>query len=330
MKKVVLIGGGVGSSTFTKSLKDFEVELSTIVNTFDDGGSTGAIRRDYGGIAIGDLRQCFLASLDLNGEFVKALNYRFGKGNLYGTNVGNLFLRAFLDVSSDQRSGINKVHKLFKLKNKVIPVSYAFAKLQAVTKGGRNLRSEQEIAEFITFAKLPIKKLSLSRRAKINPDAAEALRRADYIIFAPGNFFSSILPHLYVDGFSEAWKRSRASKIWMVNLMAHKGQDNFFTLKDYLKWFQDKLGKKPFDYVVVNKKINNQIISKLKDRYEPLRITKNDIKFLKSLKTELLISDLVAKTIAGQQSHDMLTRSPLRHDPVKIQKFFKKFLYENS
>jgi len=52
-KHIVLIGGGVGASTFTKAIKDLPIQLSTIVSTFDDGGSTGAIRRDYRGIALG-------------------------------------------------------------------------------------------------------------------------------------------------------------------------------------------------------------------------------------------------------------------------------------
>lgn len=65
-KKVVLIGGGVGSSTFTRALLGLPIELTTVVSAFDDGGSTGAIRRDYGGIALGDFRQCVLVSLNLN------------------------------------------------------------------------------------------------------------------------------------------------------------------------------------------------------------------------------------------------------------------------
>lgn len=326
MKKVVLIGGGVGSSTFTKALKNFPIELSTLVNTFDDGGSTGAIRRDYGGIALGDLRQCFLASIDLNDEYLKALNYRFGRGNLYGVNVGNLLFRAFLNVSSDQKSGIYKLHKLFNLKNKIIPISYVFAQLCAITITGSKLLNEREIAEYFSFSKAPIKSLLLSKKVKINPDAYNAIKNSDFIIFAPGNFFTSLLPHIYVDGFSEAWRKSRAKKVWMVNLLAHKGQDSFYTLRNYFAWFQKKLGKNPFHYAIINKKISNNIVDKLKDRYEPLRIINGDKKILKSHNAEILEADLVSSVIRGQQTNDTITRAPLRHDVAKIQKFFKKFL----
>ena len=96
LKKVVILGGGVGSSTFTKALKDLPIELTTIVSAFDDGGSTGALRRDYQGFALGDFRQCVVSSLNLQEKFVDSLNYRFGHGSLYGSNVGNLLLKSFL------------------------------------------------------------------------------------------------------------------------------------------------------------------------------------------------------------------------------------------
>src|SRR5438105_2186626 len=102
-KKIVLIGGGVGSSTFTQALKDLDINLTTIVSSFDDGGSTGAVRRDYGGIALGDFRQCVFASLDLNETLLSALNHRFGRGGLFGVNIGNLLVRSFLDQHKTER-----------------------------------------------------------------------------------------------------------------------------------------------------------------------------------------------------------------------------------
>src|SRR5580698_10480372 len=161
-KKVVLIGGGVGSSTFTKALKDIPgVELTTIVSAFDDGGSTGAMRRDYGGIALGDFRQCLLASIDLDEKLVGTLNYRFGRGDLFGVNAGNLFVRAFLDQHRNEREGVIDLLKLLKIKNGVYPVSYDFAKLCAKLSNRRSLGDQQQIADHLSFAEASIKELYL-------------------------------------------------------------------------------------------------------------------------------------------------------------------------
>ncbi len=323
-KKVVLIGGGVGSSTFTKALKDLPIHLTTIVSAFDDGGSTGAMRRDYGGIALGDFRQCVLTGLDLDETVERSLNQRFGRGNLFGVNVGNLLLRSFLDQYGNEEEGVLRLHELLGMKNKVFPVSYDFAKLNAKLSNKRILGDQQQIADHLSFAEASIKELYLEPEARLGSQAQEAMLRADYLMFAPGHFFTSVLPHLYVKGFAAAWKKSKAKKIWFVNLLAHRGQDSFYELKDYLRWFQGILGPRPFDTLVVNKDIDKKILNIVKDRFEKTKITEGDIHHLKEQNIELVEADIVSLALRPQQKNDTIMRAPLRHDPEKIKKFFKK------
>ena len=40
-KKVVVLGGGTGSSTLLRGLKEFPVDLTAIVSVCDDGSSRG-------------------------------------------------------------------------------------------------------------------------------------------------------------------------------------------------------------------------------------------------------------------------------------------------
>jgi uncharacterized cofD-like protein len=324
-KKVVLIGGGVGSSTFTKALKDMPVELSTVVSVFDDGGSTGALRRDYGGIALGDIRQCFLASMEIDDKMLNALNYRFGRGSLYGINVGNLLLKSFLSQFPIERQGVVRLHKVLNIKNRILPVSYTFAKLRARLANGTWLESQDQIANYYNFLRAPIKALALSRKAKLNPDARKAILKADYLIFAPGNFFTSLLPHLYVDGFPEAWRKSKGHKMWFVNLLAHKGQDSYYSLRDYLAWFERRLGKKPFHSLVLNTRVPSKILRSLADRFEALKVLPEEIKYLRRQGVTCFKADLVSPVIRKQQANDTVLRAPLRHDVRKIRKFFRKF-----
>jgi uncharacterized cofD-like protein len=326
-KKVVLIGGGVSSSTFTRALKDLPIDLVTIVSAFDDGGSTGAIRRDYGGIALGDFRQCVLASMPLDDTIISTLNHRFGRGNLFGINTGNILIRSFLDQHKDEREGILHLHELLGLKNRVFPVSYDFAKLYAVLSNGRVLGDQQQIAEHLSFAEASIKKLYLEPAAKIGKDAREAIVNADYLIFAPGHFFTSVLPHLYVNGFSAAWKKSKAKKIWCVNLLAHRGQDSYYGLREYLGWFENALGRKPFDMLVINESIDKKVLDLVRDRFEKTKIEEADMAYLKKKDVEVVIADLVSSQLRNQQKNDTVMRAPLRHDPKKIRIFFEKDIF---
>ncbi len=323
-RKVVLIGGGVGSSTFTKALKELPIKLTTIVSAFDDGGSTGAMRRDYGGVALGDFRQCLVANLDLDEKVEETFGHRFGSGALFGVNVGNLLLRSFLDEHDSEEEAILHLHKLFGMKNSVFPVSYDFAKLHALLSNRRILENEGQIAEHLSFAEAPIKKLYLEPQAKIGSQARQAILGADYLIFGPGNFFTSVLPHLYVKGFTEAWKKSKAKKIWFVNLLAHRGQDSFYRLEDYLGWFERKLGKRPFDLLVANRDINKKILDRVKDRFEKIKITEEDIRYMRMQKMDFLTADLVSPQVRPQLKNDTIMRAPLRHDPKKIRRFFLK------
>ncbi len=327
-KHVVLIGGGVGSSTFTQALKKLPIRLSTIVSTFDDGGSTGAIRRDYRGIALGDFRQCLFASTTIDDALKKVIDYRFGRGSFFGINVGNLLIKAFLQCAKTQRHGVLQLHKILGLTNMVIPVSYDYAQLCAHLTNKMILTSQDQIQSYYSFSQAAIKSLHLSKVARLSPEARTAIRTADYLVFAPGNFFSSILPHIFVKDFAEEWKKSKAQKILFFNLLAHRGQDSFYTLKDYLTWFSQKLGKKPFDTIITNKKISARIIKKLQDRFELTKITEEDMRILKNLGISLTSADLVSEVIHGQNEHDTVPRAPLRHDSKKIQAFFKNLLSE--
>ena len=168
--------------------------------------------------------------------------------------------------------------------------------------------------------------MHLSKPARLSPEAKYAIRTADDLIFASGNFFSSILPHIFVKGFGEEWKKSKAQKILFFNLLAHRGQDSFYTLKDYLAWFVQKLGRRPFDMIVVNRKIPARIIRRLQDRFEVTKVTKDDMRILKKLNIRLEYGDLVSEVIHGQNQYDTVPRAPLRHDGKKIQAFFKNLL----
>ena len=87
-KRVVVIGGGTGSSTLLSGLSQHNVSLSAIVTMFDNGGSSGNLRREFSYPPFGDLRQCLLAlssdSPENRGHLV-AVHAGFGNLRLIGS-----------------------------------------------------------------------------------------------------------------------------------------------------------------------------------------------------------------------------------------------------
>ena len=60
-KKVVVSGGGTGTSVVLQGLKKYPVDLSAIITTADDGSSSGVLRKEFDMVPPGDIRQCLVA-----------------------------------------------------------------------------------------------------------------------------------------------------------------------------------------------------------------------------------------------------------------------------
>lgn len=326
IKNVVIIGGGVGAATFTQALKDLPLKLTVIVSSFDDGGSTGLIRRDYGGWAVGDFRNCLLAASNLPEIAKQGLNHRFGPGQLLGMQAGNVLVKSFFSSHRPFSKANRLLHEHWQVGHCVLPVSLADCRVKAKLSGGRILVGQRAIAEHLSFASAPIKTIELTKTARLLPEARKAIIRADVILFAPGHFFTSLLPHLSVLGFVQAYKKSRAKKLWFLNLLAHRGQDSYYTLVDYLKWFQKVLGKRPFDIIISGGNPGKKIREAVKDRFLPVKITAKDLAVLNKIKIEFLNFGLSGSGLRGQNPHDFVQRAPLRHDPEKIRKAVFKIL----
>ena len=326
MQKVVILGGGLGAAIFTKSLKDLPIQLTTIVSSFDDGGSTGLIRRDYGGWAVGDWRNCLLAASELPDGYKRGLEHRFGPGQLYGMQAGNVLLKAILNTHKPFIKANRIIHEQLSVRHTILPASLSDCKITAALSNGRQLVGQRDIADYLSFARAPILKIGLTKKASLLPQARRAILEADMLVFAPGHFFTSLLPHLSVGGFREAWQKSGAKKLWFVNLLAHKGQDDYYTLADRLKWFQRALGLKPFHEIWYNAKIGSRLAQEVEDRFEPLRVTTGDLAGVKKLGIRAMSADLVHKGVVAQRENDFIMRAPVRHDPGKIKQTFKQIL----
>lgn len=86
--QVVALGGGHGLGRVMSSLSLLNSQLTGIVTTTDNGGSTGRIRRSEGGIAWGDMRNCLNQLITEQSIASTMFEYRFaGDGELGGHNL---------------------------------------------------------------------------------------------------------------------------------------------------------------------------------------------------------------------------------------------------
>ena len=113
IKHIVAIGGGHGLGRVLSALSFMKERLTGIVTTTDNGGSTGRIRQEQGGIAWGDLRNC-LNQIIIEPSTASALfEYRFtGEGELSGHNLGNLMLKALEDMHIRPIEAINLIREV--------------------------------------------------------------------------------------------------------------------------------------------------------------------------------------------------------------------------
>jgi len=252
-KKVVIIGGGTGTFTVLTALKSYPLSLTAIVSMADDGGSTGALRDQYGVLPPGDVRRALVA-LSESGDTLRALfNYRFSTGDFEGHSFGNIFLSALHKITGDFGSAVKEASRVLNIKGKVFPVTLDNVRLSARLSDGSVLEGETNIDIPKQGRKRGrITEVWLTPRARINPEARQAILEADAMVIGPGDMYTSLIPNLLVEGVSEAIRNSPAKKIYICNLMTKFGETDGFVAEDFVKTLEQYLGPGSIDIAVFN------------------------------------------------------------------------------
>lgn len=311
--RVVVIGGGTGTSQLLRGLKDYNLDLSAVVTTADTGGSSGVLRREIGMSPPGDVRQCFAALNEGAHPFIKFFNDRFSDGSLRGHSFGNLFFALLWQTYKDFPLAIKEAEKMVNATNKVIPVTHAPTNLVASLKNGTKVSTETNI---LKINKLQDKLVNLTIEPKgvqANRDAKSVISSADFIIIGPGNLVASLTPPLLVNSLSNAVIASRAKKILIVNLINQTNIAEGFEVDDYVSYFEDMLKSNIFDYVVYNSvAIPEKRLKALNITEEVVKINKirDDIKYIGR--------SFASSKNAGIDKNDIMARTLIKHDEKKI------------
>jgi 2-phospho-L-lactate transferase/gluconeogenesis factor (CofD/UPF0052 family) len=124
-----------------------------------------------------------------------------------------------------------------------------------------------------------------------------------------------------VTGIAKAIAKSKAQKVFVLNLMTKFGQTTGFTGSDYLFELYKYLAGGVIQTILVSKqfRLKGDVLKRYKE--EKAEIVVDDLDFSnQSPKPMIIRADLVSDKIYEKQKGDVLARSLIRHDPDKLAK----------
>ncbi|KKU10581.1 MAG: hypothetical protein UX13_C0008G0007 [Candidatus Woesebacteria bacterium GW2011_GWB1_45_5] len=263
-QRIVTFGGKTGHFQLLNGLKKHTDPsgITAVVGTWDSGGSSGVLRSELGVLPPGDIRACILALMedDAQQKIAQRLfddRLREATGPLKGHSLGNLIGVRLDHLFHGQDRGTDAERALFRVRGQVLPASLTDLNLVGMTKKGHEIEGETSIdtrAQKGDFdPKDRLMRIYFTTRAEGNPRVIEAIKKADKIVFAPGDLYTSVLPHLLVEGVAEAIRKSRAKLYFTLNLIEKQGETDRFRASDFVRAFVFYLGEpKRLNFLVVN------------------------------------------------------------------------------
>ena len=287
--KVVVLGGGTGSSTLLRGLKLFPLDITAVISVADDGRSTGKLRKEFNTVAVGDIRQVITALSDTEPLIEKLMNYRFETtSDLNGHAVGNLILTALANINGNLSTGIESLSKVFNLKGRVLPLTEDMVTLKAKMKDNSIIEGEHNITESYKG----IKSITYKEKVITNPLVLKAIEETDLIILSMGSLYTSLIPNLIPSDIKKKLKESKAKIMYVCNMMTQPGETDNFKASDHVKVINKYLGRN-VDIVIVNDgDIDSGIIKKYKTEEQKDKVI-YDRDNLKKLKLKIIHNDYV-------------------------------------
>jgi uncharacterized cofD-like protein len=321
-RQIVVIGGGTGTHTVLRGLKQYQkqVSLTAVVTMADSGGSTGRLRDEFGFLPVGDVRMALAALAvddDAQEELLRELFlYRFDKGEgLSGHNFGNLFLVALTDILGSEEKAIRAAAKVLGVQGRVIPATREKVNLVAAYESGRVQTTEHAIDEpNADIGDERIIDLTITPSVPANPKAVEAILEADLIVAGPGDLYTSVLANCVVPGIAQAIRHSQAPLVYVSNLMTKYGQTNGYGVAEHVAEIVRFTKRRP-DYVLVNDSEfpADLLAAYAADKEYPVK-RNGDAEVC----GQVVTGDFVARERIVTASGDVLKRSLIRHDAHKL------------
>ncbi len=237
---VTALGGGHGLYASLSALRHLTSNITAVVTVADDGGSSGRLREEFGVLPPGDLRMA-LSALCSDSEWGQTwrnvLQHRFqSDGPLNGHALGNLLIVSLWEQLGGSVPALEWVGQLLKIKGRVLPMPSMPLEIEAeVTCEGQHEVVRGQVAVATTTGHVDQLRL-LPQDPPAQPEALEAIESADFVIFGPGSWYTSIIPHLLVPDLYRSLCTTGAKKILSLNLLAEK-ETRGLSVADHIRSF---------------------------------------------------------------------------------------------
>ncbi len=313
--KIVAIGGGTGLPIMLEGSKTYSKHLTAVVTVTDSGRSSGVLREEFGILPPGDARNCLVAlseTEEQERELYQLFQYRFNRGSLEGMSLGNLLMTALTDITGSFEQAIKKASKILHIRGKVLPSTLANTHICAELEDGTIVEEEFKVR---AVGKAPIKNVFLKDSdVAPHPEAVEEILKSDIIIIGPGSLYTSLITNLLVPGIRNAIRNSKATKIYICNIVTQPGQTDHHKVSDHINSITKYLGEGILDYVIVNNNIpRKDILERYQKEGAELVLMDEGVYNLNvNIKKADLVEDLNQKRILWEK------QDLIRHDPDKL------------
>ena len=320
------MGGGTGLSTLLSGLKDYVArrgqtglrrpisDLAAVVTVTDDGGSSGRLRREYRILPPGDIRNCIVALSQDEALLGRLFQYRFHAGRgLRGHSFGNLFLTALSHVTGDFTEAVRLSGEVLAIRGRIFPSTAQNVSLEAVMQDGSVVAGEMGIAR----SAKPIRRVRLvPRRVPPLPQALAAIREANLIVVGPGSLYTSVIPNLLVAGVAQAIAASKATRLYIANLMTQPGETSGYSVADHIRAIYRHTRRPVFDFVVINRQpVSPGVARRYRaDGAEPLR---TDLRELQRLGLRCVFDNLL-------EEHGVVRHNRKRLSRLLVEEFIER------
>ncbi len=295
--RVVALGGGHGLSASLSALRRVVDDVTAIVTVADNGGSSGRLRREFGVLPPGDLRQALAALCgddDWGRTWASVLQHRFAsEGEMDNHAVGNLLIVTLWELLGDHVGGLDWVARLLEAQGRVLPMALAPLDITASVSGldpadpdaVTLVRGQVEVAT--TSGQVRAVQLE-PEKPPVCPEAIAAVMHADWVVLGPGSWFTSVIPHLLVPELRDALVQSPARTAVVLNLVPQQGETEGFSPEQHLEVLTEHAPDLAVDVVLAD-------TGAVPDRDQLERVAK-------SLGAELVTADLAVDD--GSPRHD--------------------------
>ena len=314
---IVAIGGGTGLSTLLRGLKAYVgasiAHLGAIVTVTDEGGSSGELRKEFGMLPPGDVRNCIVALAEEEQLLSQLFAYRFDMSSAFkGHSLGNLLLTAMTDIMGSFDNAILAASTILNIRGAIYPSTLADVRLRARLEDGTELLGEVAISgSFIGEAPRTTTRHARITHLALEPEDAQptegalrALAAADLIIIGPGSLYTSVLPNLAIRKIAAAIRSANALRVYICNVMTQPNETDGYTAQDHLRAILEHAGP-VVDVMVMNERRPSSAILETYAAVNQFPVT-FDVDAIRTLGAAPYFSDIIAEG------------NLVRHDPQAL------------